>query len=240
MHLGLLIVGMDHYSVPAHLVERVRDRDHVLREAIAQLRGSQDISEIIYRALPTRTDIIVATWNPITAASLVLDMLAKVLQLRTEDWTAFYRHIDEAAVAHLLSAASEPDAQQPAIQLESLWQQPHRSGVAGRLLCLLMHAVQQHASGSTSPTRAKANQIWSKLQAEDSLHPSAKVRKEVDAICSEEIDSFRRSCGGLMTDDQEKAVKIVTARISERVGEWITRAWNEPNTGLVARIRENS
>jgi len=244
VQFGLVVVGVDHRTAPAHLVERVQECDHRLAEAVGQLRGNEDISEILYGRLPSRTDIVVATWNPVNAANIVLDLLTKVVKLRTDDWTAFYRYVDETAVAHLLAVVSASDGEQAAVQIESCWGHSQKCGVAGRVLNQLTLAVKERALRdrfrfADSP-ETLARQVWGKLQAETCLPAWSKFRHEVDAICAEEIASFRRNCGGLMTDDQERAVKIVTARISERVGEWVTREWSEPGARVPPRLRENS
>lgn len=244
VQLGLVIVGVDHCTAPAQFVDRLRDCADLFPDAVAKLRGSQNIAEIAYVALPYRTEILLASWNPVKAANDVLDMLTTLVRLRMEDWTAFHRYMDEAAIVHLLAIAGQPGGEAIWVQLESSWEQSHKSGAAGRLLSRLTQAIREHSHAAQDSIgreniRTTARHVWSKLQADAALPGWLKFRNEVDAICAEEIATFRRSCGGLMTDDQERAVKIVTARISERVGEWITRAWNDPATRVQPRIREN-
>lgn len=245
MQIGLVIVGVDHCMAPAHLVERMRECEDTFRGAFAQLRGNVAIGEALHCAFPTRTDIVVATRNSVAAANAVLDVLTRIVRLNTEEWSAFYRHLDQAAVGHLLRVVTAPDGEQATIQLESCRQLSHKSGLAGPILDQLTRDVMEHArvirscSNPADSLRGATRQTWGRIQAEACLPPCAKFRSEVDAICAEEVATFRRSCGGLMTDEQEKAVKIVTARISERVGQWINRAWDDSGQAT-ARVRDDS
>lgn len=246
MPIAFIIVGIDHSIAPAWLVERMRERDAEMRVAAAGLVGQAGTNEVFYASLPGTTEIFVCSSDPVAASGIVVDIVTKTAGLRAEDWGAFHRFVDEPALAHLLSVLTGPDGDRAAAQLKWYWEQSQRSGATSHILRDISEYVRasvragEHVPGSPETSRAAARRLWLQLQAQASLPEGTRIRHEVDAICAEEIATFRRSCGGLMTADQEKAVKIVTARISERVGEWITRVRRDPRTGTAPGIRESS
>lgn len=242
MQMGLVIIGVDHCTAPASLVERIRECEPSWHEVAEQLCRNQEGNEALCYCLPTRTELIVSTRDPIKAATTLLESLNQIIRLRMEEWQAFYRHLDEAAVAHLLTLAAAPDGEQAAAQLHLCCEQAQRAGRASRVLRDLTqevaahaHAVRVNRSATVQTTPAAVRQMWRRLQAQACVPAWAVLRSEMEAICAEEIALFRRSCGGLMTDDQERAVKIVTARISERVGDWMIRAWKDPAVSGTSR-----
>lgn len=242
LQMGLVIIGVDHRVAPASLVERIRECGLRNANLLSKLLRPGGVSEALWHMLPGRTEIVVAAPDPVNAAGSVLEFLTELLSLTREEWKTFYRHVDEAAVAHLFSVASQSHDEGAAAQLQSNWAKSLKDGHAGRLLRELAKAVVAYADavreghGHGPASSEAARQFWIAFQAEGLLPDSAVIQKEVEAICAEEIASFRRSCGGLMTDEQERAVKIVTARISNRVGEWITRT--RPKTEVA--VKESS
>ncbi len=225
---GLAIVGLDHRTAPASLVERIVGGEEQCRACRADLSASA--VEMLYWSTEDRSEIVAWAADPVEVVNLVLQHYTRVLELRADEWQMFYRCLDEAAVAHLLRLAAEPAGEKVAARVQLAWEQAHRNGHGGRMLRQLAQASvdiarQSRASAMASTElRAAAHQLWASLQAEACLPVWALMRRELDAICLEEIAAFRRGCGGLITDAQEKALSIVTARISQRMGEWAQRA----------------
>ncbi len=192
------------------------------------LRGD---TELLYWSVADRSEVVVWTADAVEAVNAILQHYARVLQLRADEWRLFYRRLDEAAVTHLLTLAAEPRAQ-AATQVQLAWEQAHKNGHSGRILRQLAQAMAQVARQADSSALSRkdvqdvARQLWLRLQSEACLPQWAQMRRELDAICAEEIAAFRRGCGGLITEAQEKALNIVTARIAERMGEWVQRTSN--------------
>lgn len=234
MRVGLIILEVDHSMAPACLVERMQDNEASLFNQLVALTGRTQINQVFFFPnLCRRTEVVVCAPDPVAACESVMNTVTRVASLRADDWTAFRRYVDEDAILHLLSVAAGADGEGAAAQLQLCSEQSQRSGVGARIL----REVAKHAKvipcstgrhpESAESFRSVARQLWIRVQAEAALPECTKIRNEVDSICAEEIATFRSRCGGLMTEEQERAVKIVTARISERVGEWITRAWSD-------------
>ena len=110
MDPALVIIGVSFRSAPVDLREKFWIDESGYAEALASLLRCEAVDEVAVLSTCNRTEFIVWTTDASRAANSVLRYLTREHSLRLAEWSKFYRHVDDAAVTHLLRLASGLDS----------------------------------------------------------------------------------------------------------------------------------
>lgn len=135
----LLVIGLNHRSATVEVREKFwfsEDRARVGHEA---LTGSTGVEEAVIVSTCNRTEFVLWANDAPAASESLRCYLGRQGGLSTEEWSHFYRHVGEAAAAHLFRVASGLDSMivgEPEItgQVKAAWGRAQRAGACGRML----------------------------------------------------------------------------------------------------------
>ncbi len=110
MDPALVIIGVSFRSAPVAVREGFWIDESGYAEALAGLLRCQAVDEVAVLSTCNRTEFVVWTPDASQAANSVLRYLTREYNLRLADWSKFHRHVDDAAMTHLLRLASGLDS----------------------------------------------------------------------------------------------------------------------------------
>ncbi len=110
MDSALVIIGVNFRSAPVAVREKFWISESGYAEALAGLLRCEAVDEVAVLSTCNRTEFVVWTSDASQAANSVLRYLTREYNLRLAEWSKFYRHVDDAAMNHLLRLASGLDS----------------------------------------------------------------------------------------------------------------------------------
>ena len=147
--MSVVVVGLNHRSVPLPVLERMTVSDARLPKALANLCSRDNLSEAVVLSTCMRTEVYVEAERFHAALGEVRTFLAE-LDFTPPDVFAdhLYSFYGEAAVAHLFRVAAGLDSavlgeSEVLRQVRSAWERAAAEGAAGPILgTLFRHAVE--------------------------------------------------------------------------------------------------
>ena len=110
MDPALVIIGVSFRSAPVAIREKFWIDESGYAEALAGLLRCEAVDEVAVLSTCNRTEFIVWTPDASHAANSVLRYLTREYNLGLAEWSKFHRHVDDAAMTHLLRLASGLDS----------------------------------------------------------------------------------------------------------------------------------
>ena len=176
MQPALVVIGLNHKTVPIDIRERFWMNAERRAEALAALSQAEAIDEVFVFSTCQRTEFVV--WgDPTLAINSVLRFLTAKYDLKRSEWNSFYRLLDESALAHAFRVTCGMDSMsigegQIARQANAAWQQARAAGSTGRYL----DAVLRRA---LAVRRRVLKQSGAGRQLNSAAHAAAETAREV-------------------------------------------------------------
>jgi glutamyl-tRNA reductase len=147
--VSLIVVGLNHRTVPVELLERMTVADVALPKVLDDLAAREHLLEVVVLSTCNRTEIYARCTHFHAAVSDVGEFLAAHSGADPEDFADhLYTYYDDAAVSHLFSVAAGLDSMivgesEILGQVRNAWEAAVREGSATQLLPqLFRHAVE--------------------------------------------------------------------------------------------------
>jgi glutamyl-tRNA reductase len=147
--VSLIVVGLNHRTVPVELLERMTVADVALPKVLDDLAAREHLLEVVVLSTCNRTEIYARCTHFHAAVSDVGEFLAAHSGAAPDDFADhLYTYYDEAAVSHLFSVAAGLDSMivgesEILGQVRNAWEAAVREGSATQLLPqLFRHAVE--------------------------------------------------------------------------------------------------
>jgi glutamyl-tRNA reductase len=147
--VSLLVVGLNHRTVPVELLERMTVPEDRLAKALHDLAAREHLLEVVLLSTCNRTEIYARCTHFHAAVGDVRDFLAAHSGADPDEFADhLYTYYDEAAVAHLFSVAAGLDSMivgesEILGQVRDAWQTGVREQTAPQLLSrMFKHAVE--------------------------------------------------------------------------------------------------
>jgi glutamyl-tRNA reductase len=147
--VSLIVVGLNHRTVPVGLLERMAVPDALLAKVLHDLTSREHLLEVVVLSTCNRTEIYARCSRFHGAVADVRDFLGAHSGADPDDLADhLYTYYDDAAVAHLFSVAAGLDSMivgesEILGQVHEAWDAAVHEGVAGQLLSrLFRHAVE--------------------------------------------------------------------------------------------------
>ena len=152
--MSLIVVGLNHRTVPVELLERMTVPEVVLPKALHDLAAREHLLETVVLSTCNRTEIYAVCTRFHAAVGDVADFLAAYSGADPDDFADhLYTYYDDAAVTHLFSVAAGLDSMivgesEILGQVRDAWDVAAREGSA--------FAVARRSSSGTRSSRASA------------------------------------------------------------------------------------
>jgi glutamyl-tRNA reductase len=147
--MSLVVVGLNHRTVPVELLERVAVAPEALPKALQALARREHLAEVVLLSTCNRTEVYANATMFHPAMQDVREFLADVSGVDPQEYSdLLYAYHDDAAVAHVFGVAAGLDSMiigegEILGQVREAWQAAEREGVAGALLSrTFRHAVE--------------------------------------------------------------------------------------------------
>ena len=147
--MSVVVVGLNHRSVPLSILESMAVPDARLPKALHELSGSENLSEVVVVSTCQRTEIYAVARRYHAAVSDVRNFMATWSGRPPEAFAShLYEYHEEVAVRHLLRVAAGLDSAvlgegEILGQLGDAWEAAHAEGTAGPILSILFrHAAE--------------------------------------------------------------------------------------------------
>lgn len=109
--MAVVVIGVNHRTVPLHVLERMTVSAGRLPKALDDLRGRRHVAEAVLLSTCARTEIYVVADRFHGAMQSIREFLAEQSFLAPEDFgESLYAYHEEAAVTHLFRVASGIDS----------------------------------------------------------------------------------------------------------------------------------
>jgi glutamyl-tRNA reductase len=138
--MSLVVVGLNHRTVPVGLLERVAVAPEALPKALQALTRREHLAEVVLLSTCNRTEVYAHATMFHPAMQDVRDFLADVSGVDPDEFSdLLYAYHDDAAVAHLFGVAAGLDSMiigegEILGQVREAWQMAEREGAGGPLL----------------------------------------------------------------------------------------------------------
>jgi glutamyl-tRNA reductase len=146
--VSVVVVGLNHRTVPLELLERVNVSPTRLPKVLGDLAAREHISEVVVLSTCHRTEVYAVAERYHGAVQDIRHAFSELAFIPPEDFSDhLYTYFDEGAVNHLFSVAAGLDSvvlgeSEILGQVRQAWQTAHEEGAAGsRLAALFRHAV---------------------------------------------------------------------------------------------------
>jgi glutamyl-tRNA reductase len=147
--VSVVVVGLNHRSVPLDLLERMTIDDSRLGKALHDVSSREHVSEAVVLSTCNRTEIYVVAEKFHGAYADLRNFLSEMAYLPPEDFSDhLYVQHDDEAVAHLFSVAAGLESAvvgeaEVLGQVRQAWERAQEEGTAGSSLNLLFrHALE--------------------------------------------------------------------------------------------------
>jgi glutamyl-tRNA reductase len=146
--VSVVVVGLNHRTVPLELLERMNVSPTRLPKVLADLASREHVSEVVVLSTCHRTEVYAVAERYHGAVQDIRNAFSELAFIPPEDFSDYlYSYFDGGAVNHLFSVAAGLDSvvlgeSEILGQVRQSWQRAHEEGVAGpRLAALFRHAV---------------------------------------------------------------------------------------------------
>ena len=187
--MSLLVVGLNHRTVPVELLERMTVPEEQLAKALHDLAGREHLLEVVLLSTCNRTEIYARCTHFHAAVGDVRDFLAAQSGADPDEFgDHLYTYYDEAAVAHLFSVAAGLDSMivgesEILGQVRDAWQTAVREQTAPQLLSrMFKHAVESGKRVRTETRDLAAIRCRSR-------RPRSRSRRSTSAISTARVCS---------------------------------------------------
>jgi glutamyl-tRNA reductase len=147
--VSVVVIGLNHRTVPLDLLERMTVADADLPKALADLAGRDHVSEAVVLSTCNRTEVYAAVERFHPAYADIREFLSRLAFLPPEAFgDHLYAHYDEAAAGHLFAVAAGIDSavlgeSEILGQVRTAWERSLEEGTSGPALNMLFrHAVE--------------------------------------------------------------------------------------------------
>lgn len=147
--MSLIVVGLNHRTVPVELLERMTVPEHLLPKVLHDLAAREHLLEVVVLSTCNRTEIYARCTHFHAAVGDVRDFLAAYSGADADDFADhLYTYYDDAAVAHLFAVAAGLDSMivgesEILGQVRAAWDTATVENTAPQLLGrLFRHAVE--------------------------------------------------------------------------------------------------
>jgi glutamyl-tRNA reductase len=147
--VSVVVIGLNHRTVPLDLLERMTVADADLPKALADLAGRDHVSEAVVLSTCNRTEVYAAVERFHPAYADIREFLSRLAFLPPEAFgDHLYAHYDEAAAGHLFAVAAGLDSavlgeSEILGQVRTAWERSLEEGTSGPALNMLFrHAVE--------------------------------------------------------------------------------------------------
>jgi glutamyl-tRNA reductase len=146
--VSVVVVGLNHRTVPLELLERVNVSPVRLPKVLSDLAGREHVSEVVVLSTCHRTEVYAVAERYHGAVQDIRNALSELAFIPPEDFSDhLYTYFDEGAVNHLFSVAAGLDSvvvgeSEILGQVRQAWQSAQEEGTTGpRLAALFRHAL---------------------------------------------------------------------------------------------------
>lgn len=147
--MSVVVVGLNHRTVPLDVLERMTVSDARLPKALSDLQSLDSVGEAVILSTCMRTEIYVVADRFHAALGEIREFLSRLGFTAPEDFADhLYSYYEEGAVRHLFRVASGLDSavlgeSEILGQVKDSWQSARAEGAAGPVLgALFRHAVE--------------------------------------------------------------------------------------------------
>jgi len=239
-----MVVGVNHRTAPVEVRERFLIPEERRRDALVELARAEAIEEIVLLSSSERTEFLLWTNDASAASGSVLNFLTAQYGLKLCEWKFFYRKLDEAALAHVFLVTAGLDSlaireHECSDNLKEASAAAFHAGTLGRFLDAVVQSalavsVPLHAQATRSgmeeaekSAMREAKTSYSKLLAERVVPTIVALRRRLDEICLQELESFYGGLSSLTNDEREK-VEAFAARLTQRIAGTLAHELKEP------------
>lgn len=160
--MSVVVIGLNHRTVPLDLLERMTIDDSRLSKALHEVTSREHVSEAVILSTCNRLEIYVVAERFHGAYQDVRDFLSEMAYLPPEDFgDHLYVHYDEDAVGHLFAVAAGLDSAvvgeaEVLGQVRAAWERARVEGTATSGLNLLFrHALEVGKRARTETSIAR-------------------------------------------------------------------------------------
>ena len=147
--MSVLVVGLNHRTVPLEILERMTVSDGRLPKALADLRGRDNLGEVVVLSTCMRTEVYATAERFHGAVVDIRNFLAELGFTAPEDFSDhLYSYYEDGASSHLFRVVSGIDSavvgeSEILGQVRQAWERSAAEGAAGPVLAnLFRHAVE--------------------------------------------------------------------------------------------------
>ena len=147
--MSLVVVGLNHRTVPVDLLERMAVPPAQLPKALHGLAGDENLAEVVLLSTCNRTEIYAHCTRFHPAVQAANDFLSDLSDIDPEEFASqLYTYYDEAAVSHLFGVAAGIDSMivgegEILGQVKEAWRVAQQEGAAGPMLSrVFQHAIE--------------------------------------------------------------------------------------------------
>ena len=109
--MSVVVVGLNHRTVPLDLLERMAVPEGRLPKALHDLRGREHVAEVVVLSTCHRTEVYVVAERFHGAVQDIRHFLSELAFAPPEDFSdRLYTYFDDAAAAHLFAVAAGLDS----------------------------------------------------------------------------------------------------------------------------------
>ncbi len=161
--MSLVVVGLNHRTVPVELLERMAVPPAALPKALHTLGQREHLAEVVLLSTCNRTEVYARYTNFHPAVQDALDFLTDQSAVDPEELTEhLYTYHDDAAVAHLFGVAAGVDSMivgeaEILGQVREAWLIAEREGAAGALLSRVFRQAIEVGKRSRTETAIGRN-----------------------------------------------------------------------------------
>ena len=146
--MSVVVVGLNHRTVPLELLERVNVSPTRLPKVLGDLASREHVGEVVVLSTCHRTEVYAVAEGYHGAVQDIRNAFSEMAFIAPEDFSDhMYTYFDEGAVNHLFSVAAGVDSvvlgeSEILGQVRQAWQSAQEEGTTGpRLAALFRHAL---------------------------------------------------------------------------------------------------
>jgi len=171
--VSVVVIGLNHRTMPLELFERLTIDDARLPKALGELHSREDVSEAVILSTCNRTEVYAVAERFHGAYQDIRSFLAEMAYLAPEDFIDhLYVHYDREAIRHLFTVTAGLDSNvlgetEILGQVRSAWEQAKAEGATGPVLNLAFrHALEagKRARTDTGIARGTASVSYAAVE----------------------------------------------------------------------------
>ena len=171
--MSVVVIGLNHRSMPLELFERMTIDDGRLPKALHEMASRSSVSETVVLSTCNRTEVYAVAEKFHAAYAEVRNFLAETAYLAPEDFADhLYVHYDREAIRHLFTVTAGLDSavvgeSEILGQTKQAWSRAKDEGASGPILNLLFrHAIEvgKRARTDTAIARGTASVSYAAVE----------------------------------------------------------------------------